>query len=118
MTNSNGEGIFSKWLQGFNDEVQAVINTRILQMAGMGKWSDKWVSSLIDYPKLFEIRITYKKVQYRPLFCYGPKQKSLTLLGGAVEKGGKLHRPTLDGALKKIELIKNDERWIHEYDYS
>lgn len=36
-----------------------------------------------------ELRINSHGVQYRPLCCYGPDQKGVTILVGAIEKGGR-----------------------------
>ena len=85
----SGRVPFSEWRAGLPMGAQAFIDGRILSMAGLVRWQEKWISRYQGAPKLFELRIPFMKVQYRPLGCYGPN-RSFVLLAGATERDGKL----------------------------
>lgn len=42
-----------------------------------------------DCDQLLELRREIEGVQYRPIGCHGPGRAEVTLLFGAIEKGGK-----------------------------
>lgn len=109
----------SVWMMQQPEGAQAAIDTRILIMKGLDKlqWSQKWVSSYSGYAKLFELRIPYNKVQYRPLGCYGPDQREFTILIGAIERNSRIPQATLQVAMSRMQLVLNDRRWVREYNF-
>jgi hypothetical protein len=117
--NQAGDALFTKWLQDQKREAQAQIDARILLMRGMAPpWPPKWISAYKGYDKLFELRITFQKIQYRPLGCYGPDKMEFTLLAGAIEKDWKLPRGVLDAAMDRMKLVLEDRgRWTREYNF-
>jgi hypothetical protein len=88
---------FVEWLGTIPRDAHAFIDNRLLAMERLKKWSDKWASDYKGRDKIIELRITFKKVQYRPLGTYQPGYK-FVLLKGAIEKGGKIPRADLDSA--------------------
>ena|ERR1700730_5206739 len=88
----NGGNPFADWMGGaIPSDAKTAINTRFLQMVAMERWPEKWVSNYEGYAAIFEARIPYNKVQYRPLFMYSIEvRRQIVLLNGAIEKGGKL----------------------------
>lgn len=112
-----GQTPFSAWLRGQGEDVQAEIDTRILVMRGMPMWPPKWVRAYKTYDKLLELRIPFKRVQYRPLGCYGPARREFTLLSGAIEKDGKIPKAILQSAMDRMKLALEDRRWVREYQF-
>jgi hypothetical protein len=66
---------------------------------------------------LFELRIKYKNIQYRPLGCYGPGKNQVTLLMGAIEKGGKFDPLSAckTALLRKVKIHETGR--IHEHSF-
>jgi hypothetical protein len=73
-------------------------------MEGMERWPEKWVSDYKGYDGIVELRIPFNRVQYRPLATYQPK-RTLVLLEGAIEKGGKIPVGDLDRADKRRKIL-------------
>lgn len=82
----SGRNAFREWRSSLPDEAQAFIEARILQMRGLRRWSDKWASKYRGAEGIIELRVTFNKVQYRPLGTHAPNF-SFILLGGGIEKG-------------------------------
>jgi hypothetical protein len=119
FVSADGKAPFSIWLSEQPVEAQAAIDNRILMMMNLARpqWSPKWIKSYKGHEKLFELRIPHNKVQYRPLGCYGPDKQEFTIVAGAIEKNWKLPRPVLEVAMKRIELVGTDRRWVREYQF-
>ena len=96
----SGRVPFWDWLSGLPEDAQAWIDTRILYMAALLSWSEKWISSYQGPGKLYELRIPFNRVQCRPLGMYAPG-RAFVLLAGAIEKGGKLPRATVAAAVQR-----------------
>jgi len=101
----SGRNPFYEWLIEVPPEAQAFVDARILQMAGLRRWSDKWISKYRGTDKIFELRITHMKVQYRPLGMYAPN-RSFIFLAGAIEKDWKIPRETIDAAVRRQKLLE------------
>jgi hypothetical protein len=82
-----GVNTIRRWLDGLPAKATAKINTRLLYMRALQIWPEQYVSSLVTWPGLVEIRVTHNGVQYRPLGFYGPSRREFTIVLGAVEKG-------------------------------
>jgi len=109
---------FAKWLQEQELEAQAFIDARILQMAGMEKWPPKWTGDYKGHPDLIELRITHRKVPYRPLGCYGLIRREFLLLAGAIEQNGRIPEGILDSAMTRMNLAKADRSHLREHQFN
>src|SRR3989304_1874429 len=89
---ADGGNAIRAWLQDLPQEAQAKIDARLLQMAGMESWPEKWISTYKGYEKIIELRVSCNKVQYRPLGFYGRLRHQFTLLIGAIEKDNRIPR--------------------------
>jgi hypothetical protein len=76
-----------QWLDSLPAKASAKINTRLLFMMAIPIWPEQYVSSLVGWPELVELRLVHSGVQYRPLGFYGPDRREFTLVFGTVEKG-------------------------------
>jgi hypothetical protein len=103
----SGRNPTAEWLDGFNDEVQAAISARLLLMEGMLRWPEKWASKYRGWDELHEIRIPFKKVQYRPLYIYDAGRKVI-LLNGSIERDGKIPRADLEAANRRRKDYRAD----------
>lgn len=113
-----GNAPFTDWLLDQADDVQAVIDVRILTLKGMPyPWPSNWIKPYVGYDKLRELRISYNRVQYRPLGCFGPGKQEFTLLAGAIEKDSKIPKSILSAAMDRMQLITADRRWVREYNF-
>ena len=105
---ASGRNPFAEWLaQRVPPDAKTAINNRLLQMAGSRSWPGKWVSGYEGYTGIFEARIPWNRVQYRPLFMYSITVRwQIILLKGATEKGGRLiPRSAMDTASNHRQVI-------------
>jgi hypothetical protein len=117
---ASGRNPFADWMDGeIALEAKIRINARFSQMVPKRQWPEKWVSTYEGYPGILEARITFKKVQYRPLFMRAIKVRwQLVLLSGAIEKGGKIPKSTLDAANVRREAVIRESTRVTRHQYS
>ncbi len=84
----NGENEVLVWLNMLPKVDKARINTIISRLEVM-EALEMPATRMLKGPchGLMELRIPTPKIEYRPLCCYGPGRKEITILVGAVEKG-------------------------------
>lgn len=109
----SGQNPFFEWWSGLPVEAQAFIDARILQMRGLERWSEKWISKYKGADKILELRITFNKVQYRPLGIYAPN-KSFILLGGAIEKD-KIDKSIIEAVIRRAILFRMEPGHVREH---
>lgn len=117
----NGHNPFAEWLaRDVPADAKTAINNRFLLMAGSRRWPDKWVSDYEGYSGVFEARIPWNRVQYRPLFMYAINIRwQMVLLNGATEKGGKLvPRSAMDTASSRRDILLREPTRVerHKFD--
>lgn len=88
---AEGENVISDWLNSLPKAVKVKINARIRYFERLEELEPPQVRPLKGLcAGLLELRIYGPdKVQYRPLCCLGPGDRDVTILMGAIEKGGK-----------------------------
>jgi len=101
----SGESVIDEWFAEIGVEVEAFIERRLKDMTPMRQWPEKWASKY-KTTELIELRITFNKVQYRPLGCYAPNFHFWLLLG-AIEKG-RIPRSDVETALRRRNLVLQD----------
>ena len=99
---SSGESVIDAWFADIGVEAEAWIDRRLRDMRPLREWPEKWASKYKP-TELIELRITFNKVQYRPLGCYAPGFH-FWLLAGAIEKG-KIPRSDVETALRRMQLV-------------
>ena len=114
-----------EWIEGLNrgvrKAVKAELNARLPLLAKCSKLDRPDTGQLRGkkYAGLFEIVMKVGGVQYRPLWCYGPQRGEVTLLTGAIEKGGRMPNADCDRALRRMGIVHSgDRRYVCEHDYS
>jgi phage-related protein len=105
---SNGNNPFADWLAGIPTAVRAHIDVRMLKMETLSKWPEKWASKYKAKEDLWELRIPFQKVEYRPLYVPSPFFRGhLVILAGAIEKGGKIPKNEINNALSRAKQLAN-----------
>jgi hypothetical protein len=112
---TNGTNEIKSWIESLPKAAQAKIDYILLVLRGSRNWPPQYVSALVDWDDIYEIRVVANGVQYRPLGCYGPERREFTLLIGAVEKGGKLPRAALEAAVQRRKIILSDRGRTDEH---
>jgi hypothetical protein len=118
-----GENVVHAWLHSRAVSVKARmrINRIIthLEAAPSTDWGD-YVKTLSgdEYSGLMELRVTVQNVQYRPLMVHGPGRGDVTILLGAIERGGQFEpRTACERAQANRLHITTPERTI-DHDFS
>ena len=92
---SSGRNVIEEWLHGLPMQARVEINTRIQYLEVLENLRRPYTAMLKgECDGLFELRIKHNKIQYRPLACHGPGKSQVTLLVGAIEKGGRFDPPS------------------------
>ena len=116
---ASGRNPFADWMDEIPWDAKVRINGRFTQMIPKEWWPEKWVSTYKGYTGILEARITFKKVQYRPLFMRSIKAEGqLVLLSGAIEKGGKIPKSTMDAAADRREVIIRESNRVIRHKFS
>ena len=103
-----------EWLDGLPDKASAKIDARLLLMRSMIVWPEQYVSALVGWPDLMELKVVYAGNQFRLIGFYGPQRKEFTLLLGTIEKN-KIPRRTLSVADRNGKTVIADRRRICEH---
>ncbi|HUY39921.1 MAG TPA: type II toxin-antitoxin system RelE/ParE family toxin [Candidatus Binataceae bacterium] len=111
---STGESVIEQWFAKIGVEPEAFIDRRLKAMMPMIQWPEKWVSKYKG-TNLFELRITFNKVQYRPLGCYAPDHH-FWLLAGAIERG-KIPKSDIDAATQRRRMVLTGAARVREHDF-
>ena len=112
----SGRNPIREWLNDLPDGDRAKIDYRLLQMAAMTSWPEKWVSKYRT-TDLFEFRITGNRIQYRPLGVYWGRL-TYVLLAGAIEKGDKIPKSDIETAERRLANLREDNTHVvvHQFD--
>src|SRR5260370_29283029 len=88
---SRGNNLIREWLDSLPEKASAKIDTRIAMMSAVrsdgGVWPEQYVSALVGWPEIFELRIVSAGAQDRPICFYCPSPGAITLGYRAIEKG-------------------------------
>jgi hypothetical protein len=95
------------WLEGIPDRAELRIEATLRRVRDAPTLQRPEVGSMVgDCKGLLELRVQCERVQYRPLMCYGPGQREVTILLGATEQNRKIYPPgSCAQALKLKERI-------------
>ncbi len=97
-------------------KARAKINARIISLQGFALFPDQYFSALKGWDDLYEMRVGFSGVEYRPIGCYGPMGRQFTFLIGAIEKG-EIPRRLLETADDRRKLIHADPKRIERHNF-
>lgn len=96
---------------------KAKINARIASLQGFPLFPEQYFSAYRGWDDLYEIRVGFGGVQYRPFGCYGPGRRTFTLLVGGVEKGS-VPIGLLEVAHERRKIVHADATRVRRHDFS
>ncbi len=115
---ARGENEFHRWLSsGIPKVAKAKINARIATLRGMTVFPEQYFSAYKGWDDLYELRVVFGGVQYRPRGCYGPGRMAFTFLIGGVEKG-RVPRRILEAADERRQVVLNNPGRVCPHDFS
>ncbi len=117
LTN-RGENEIRAWLNGLPKKARIKIDVRLRHLANVKHLQNEpqYIKPMKGFDGILEIRIVSNGVQYRPLCCYGPELRELTLLIGAIEKDWGLEpHGALQLAADRMKIIMSDRRRVCDY---
>jgi hypothetical protein len=115
--NEAGNDEVDSWLIGLPPDAEAAIRTFFTFLISQEYLREPFVKKIKGSEKIFELRHKHNRVQYRPLGCYGPKNKEFTLLIGAIKKEDIWNPPNaIKSAEKRCKLIHDNIKYVREYD--
>ncbi len=86
----DGENVVHSWLNGLPKPAKVKINALLRRLEVVERLEMPEVRMLHgECDGLMELRREAGNVQYRPICCYDPGRGDVTLLTGAVERGGR-----------------------------
>ena len=108
-----------RWIDAQPIKAGTKIDTRIAFLEVTEEWHSNYCKKLKGYEEVYELRIVFNNVQYRPLGCMGPDDKEFTILVGATEKGkGRFQPPNAPKtAQERRKIVLEDRRRVHEHEY-
>ncbi len=109
-----GKCPYFEWQSGLPLDAQAHIDARLSQMAGLLRWPEKWIKKYKTTEKIYELRIPFNKIQYRPLGVYAPG-RTFILVEGAIERGGKIPASALARAENRQKLLAKEPHHVREH---
>ena len=125
FVNQRGENEIHQWLNQQGPTVKARINALIRNLEILDRAFDRPDSvGLLRKPpckgeQLIELIAKIDKVQFRPIGWYGPEPREVTLLVGAIEKGGRFEpRNACHMAIQRKGLVKSNRRHGRDHDFS
>jgi len=118
--NQGGKNVIEHWLQTLPTLARIQINTRIQYLEITKHLGRPYTATLKGPCKgLIELRVKVKNILYRPIACHGPNDGEITILAGAIEKGGKFEplgvcKTALERKLHIFEEGRTDEHSFKE----
>lgn len=117
--NARGENEIHRWLHSKQvpKRARAKINARIATLQGFPIFPEQYFSAYKGWDDLYEIKVEYGNVQFRPFGCYGPDRRNFTLLVGGIEKG-KVPRSLLEVADERRKHVLAGRASIVRHNFS
>ena len=106
-----------EWIDGQPIKAGVKIDTRIQYLEVTKVWDSSFCKKLRGYDEIYELRIVFNNIQYRPLGCMGPGAGEFTILIGAIEKGRFVPPDAPRTAEERRKLVFEDRRYVHEHEY-
>ena len=108
-----------EWLnsQEVPSRAKAKINARIASLQGFPIFPEQYFSAYKGWDDLYELRVVFGGVQYRPFGFYGPERRQFTLLVGGIEKGS-VPKTLLKVAHERRKIVCADPTRIRRHNFS
>jgi len=119
FVSARGENEIHPWLNspGVSTGAKAKINARIIALQGFRFFPEQCFSAYKGWDDIYESRVVFGGVQYRPFGFYGPERKQFCLLVGGVEKS-KVPRSLLEVAEARRKIVIANPNQICRHNFS
>ena len=117
FVSARGRNEIHDWLNSREVPKEAKINARIVSLQGFPIFPEQYFSSYTGWNGLYELRVVFKGVQYRPFGFYGPGHRQFTLVVGGIEKGS-IPKRLLEVADERRKIVTNDATRSRRHDFS
>ena len=119
FVSARGTNEIHEWLNSKEvpSGAKAKINARLVTLRGFPVFPEQYLSAYNRWNDLYELRIVYSGVQYRPFGFYGPGRREFTLLVGSIEKG-RVPKSALTIADERRKIVIADPSRVRPHDFS
>jgi hypothetical protein len=119
FVSNRGANEIHRWLnsKAVPQEAKAKINARIATLQGFPIFPEQYFSAYKGWDDIYELRIVFSGVQYRPFGFYGPGRRQFCLLIGGIEKG-KIPERLLGAAQERRKIVICNPNGICRHDFS
>ena len=119
FVSNRGTNEIHAWLNSKDvpKQAKAKINARLIALRGFSIFPEQYFSAYVGWDDLYELRIVYAGVQYRPFGCYGPRRREFSLLVGGVEKE-EVPKPILEVANERRRIVIANHQRVCPHDFS
>jgi hypothetical protein len=116
---ARGVNEIHQWLnsQEVSAGAKAKINARIASLQGFPIFPEQYFSAYKGWDDLYELRVVFGGVQYRPFGCYGPARRQFTILVGGIEKSS-VPKQLLEVACERRKIVYADSTRVRRHDFS
>lgn len=112
-----GRNVIREWIDQQPIGAQTDIDSLIRHLEVQRRLGGAQMKKLTGEKGIFELRLRSNRIQYRPLVCYGPGRREVTVLIGAIEKGGQFEpRDAQRIARTRKAIIERDSTRTREHE--
>lgn len=117
--NGRGENVTARWRSELPAKARAKIDARVRYLEAMRFHEPHILKPLSgDCDGLLELRVVFAGVQYRPICFKGPRDREITILIGAIEKGHRLRPPdACQTAKDRARSVSRNRAYLKHYDF-
>lgn len=121
FVDENGVNQIKAWADSLPPRVKAKFNKRVGMLQLLEVLEEPYTTILTgrDCDGLMEVKFQWGGVQYRPLACYGPGHREVTLLIGATKRGRRFEPGKACAiARQRCEAAHNNRERVQAHDFS
>ena len=118
LLDGNNQNAFRQWLDAQPVKVRLKLDSILKHLLVSPNLNSKFLKKIGGVDGVFEVRITFDKVQYRPLGGYGPNNHEFTFVMGAIEHNDNIRPPSaFKTAEGLIADVRNKKRNVCDHVY-
>jgi len=112
----DGSAPVERWLAGLGDEARGAIDQRLLMQSANPSWNDQWIKKRKGTDKIYELRLSWNRREFRLLGCYRPGY-IFVLLEGSVEQDSKLQKGADQRAEQRCQILLREPYRVRRHSY-
>jgi hypothetical protein len=113
---SDGSCPIADWLNAIGS-ARAAIDQRLLVQSAVKVWNDRWIKKYKSSDGIYELRISWNRVEYRVFGTYRPGYQ-FVLLEGAIEKGMRLPPGSIQRAEHRRETLLKEPSRVRRHQFT